>query len=152
MFTKINSGKIVEITNKKQWIDFKMEYTMKKRKNYILISGRPGSGKTELLIAYANQYPTTTLFYSEENDALTLQNRGLNTEVEVVNKKQFDLEDINKFDTICIDYIQVFEHDYIYNLMKELMQRNIRIIAVSQMSRHMNIEENIFETVTQTDS
>jgi len=125
---------------------------MRETENYILLAGRPGSGKTELLIAYANQYPSTTLFYSEESDALRLQNRGLNTGVEVVNKKQFDLENINKFDTICIDYIQVFNKDYIHNLMKELMQRNIRIIAVSQMNRHMEIEDNIFETVSQTNS
>jgi hypothetical protein len=77
---------------------------------------------------------------------------GLNTGVEVVNKKQFDLENINKFDTICIDYIQVFNKDYIHNFMKELMQRNIRIIVVSQMNRYMEIEDNIFETVSQTNS
>ncbi len=120
---------------------------MKKTENYILLAGHPGSGKTELLIAYANQYPSTTLYYSEESDTLTLQNRGLNTGVEVVNKKQFDLENINKFDTICIDYIQVFNQGYIHELMKELMQRNIRIIVVSQMTKHMEIHDNIFETV-----
>jgi len=36
--------------------------------------------------------------------------------------------------------------------MKELMQRNIRIIVVSQMTKHMEIDDNIFETVSQTNS
>ena len=33
---------------------------------YILLSGRAGAGKTEMLMAYANQYRTTTLMFSEE--------------------------------------------------------------------------------------
>jgi len=50
-----------------------------------------------------------------------------------------------------LHYIQVFNQDYIHELMKELIQRNIRIIVVSQMTKHMEIDD-IFETVSQTNS
>ena len=37
-----------------------------KCENIILLAGRPASGKTEMMIAYANQFPKTTLVLSEE--------------------------------------------------------------------------------------
>ena len=36
------------------------------REKFLLISGRAGSGKTQILISYANQYPRKTLIVSEE--------------------------------------------------------------------------------------
>jgi len=101
--------------------------------NYILLSGRPGTGKTKMLIAYANQYPKTTLMFSEEHTIEGLRKLGLDHNVDVVDKSNFDISIASKYDTICIDYIQVFDKNYIKEIIKNLMKTNIRIIAVSQM-------------------
>ena len=122
--------------------------TKKNKQNYIVLAGRPGSGKTEMLITYANQYPDRTLFFSLEISRDDLRNRGLNRSVKVIeNITEFDIKEINNFDTICIDYIQLLSKEYIYDLMKKLMQMDIRIILASQMRRNIEIHENPFEDV-----
>jgi len=51
---------------------------------HLLITGQPASGKTELLVAFANMHPKTTLFYSEECTEEMLKNqKGLNVNVVV---------------------------------------------------------------------
>lgn len=42
---------------------------------HLLITGRPASGKTELLVAFANMHPKTTLFLSEECTEDLLKNK-----------------------------------------------------------------------------
>ena len=113
--------------------------------HFLLISGRPGSGKTELLICYANRYPAKTLVLSEESTKRQLQERGLNETVVVVGKNEYDKIDINKFDTICIDYIELFERDFINDVLMPLKEKDIRIIAISQMAKDGEIKNNLFE-------
>jgi len=51
---------------------------------HLLITGRPASGKTELLVAFANMHPKTTLFFSEECTEEMLKNqKGLHANVAV---------------------------------------------------------------------
>ena len=115
------------------------------KNDFLLISGRPGSGKTELLICYANQYPAKTLVLSEESTKRQLQERGLNETVVVVGKNEYGTIDINKFDTICIDYIELFELDYINDVLMPLKEKDIRIIAISHMTKDGEIKNNLFE-------
>jgi predicted ATP-dependent serine protease len=116
------------------------------KENYLLISGRPGSGKTEMLICYANQFPEKTLILSNEYSKQTIQKRGLDTNVEVTDQNGYDKINILEFDTICIDYIEVFEKNFIANVIKEIINLDIRIIAVSQMSRSdYSVLNNVFE-------
>ena len=51
-------------------------------KNIILLSGRPGSGKTQMLIDYANMHPNTTLCISQESTKEELRARGLSSLVD----------------------------------------------------------------------
>ena len=113
--------------------------------NFLLIAGRPGSGKTELLICYANRYPAKTLVLSEESTKKQLQERGLQETVIVVGKNEFQAIDINEFDTICIDYIELFERNFINDVLAPLKDQGIRIIAISQMTRDGEIKNNLFE-------
>lgn len=116
------------------------------KENYLLISGRPGSGKTEMLICYANQFPEKTLILSNKYSKQTIQKRGLDTNVEVTDQNGYDKINILEFDTICIDYIEVFEKNFIANVIKEIINLDIRIIAVSQMSRSdYSVLNNVFE-------
>ena len=118
--------------------------------SYILLAGRAGSGKTNMLIAYANQYPKTTLFYSQESSKKTLRKKGLKKKVKVVYEDTFNFDEIYKYDTICIDYIQLFDKEYIENLIKRLIQIDIRIIAVSYMKPKNYDINNIFQTTRNT--
>jgi thymidine kinase len=122
----------------------------KNSESYILIAGRTGSGKTNMLIAYANMYPKTTLFYSQESSKKTLRKKGLKSKIKVVYEDTFSFDEIYKYDTICLDYIQLFDKEYIENLIKRLMQINIRIIAVSYMKPKNYDINNIFQTTRNT--
>ena len=115
------------------------------KNDFLLISGRSGSGKTELLICYANRYPAKTLVLSEESTKIHLQERGLNETVVVVDKNEFDQIDINEFDTICIDYMELFDQDFIKDVLVPLKELGIRIIAISQMTRDGDIKNNLFQ-------
>ena len=115
------------------------------KNDFLLISGRPGSGKTELLICYANRYLAKTLVLSEESTKIQLQERGLNKRVVVVGKNEFGKIDINEFDTICIDYIELFERNFINDVLVPLKEKDIRIIAISQMAKDGEIKNNLFE-------
>jgi len=114
---------------------------------YIHLAGRTASGKTEMILAYANQYPKTTLILSKEYSKEWIQeSRNINKDVKVV--KTLDGIDISKFDTICIDYAELFDYDYLQDLVKTLMELDIRIIVASHMKRgDFHIQHNMFEKV-----
>ena len=111
---------------------------------FLLISGRPGSGKTDLMIYYANQFPETTLILSEESTKKQLQKKGLKETVLVVGKKKFTTMNVNKFDTVCIDYIELFDNDFIKNYIEPLKNADIRMIVIDQMRRDGSVHHNIF--------
>jgi len=122
-----------------------LKSTKTNTQNYLLLSGRTGAGKTDILIAYANLYPKTTLIYSQESSKKTLQKRGLKKGIKVVTQDTFDIDKIDKYDTLCIDYIELFNKEYITNLIKKLMQLDIRIVAVSQMKSRSYEINNVFK-------
>lgn len=113
--------------------------------NFILLSGRPGSGKTEILIAYANAYSTTTLFLSEEHSIEGLRNKNLSNEVKVVKMDTFSDIDITNYETLCIDYIDLCNKNFINKSIIPLMDTDIRIITAQQMNRAGDIKNNIFK-------
>lgn len=57
-----------------------------KCENIILLAGRPASGKTEMMIAYANQFPNSKLVLSEEYNPQSLVQRGLNHIIKVTSQ------------------------------------------------------------------
>ena len=115
-----------------------------KQNNFILISGRPASGKTQLLIAYANMYPQTTLVLSEENSREDLHQRNLSKDIKVINSELFQNVDISKYKTICIDYIELFSDTFIKEKINPLIDTGIRIIILQQMDRKGRIRNNPF--------
>ena len=85
---------------------------------HLLIIGRPASGKTELLIALANMHPKTTLFLSQESDEeLLKEQRNLSELVKVVDRESFDLKDLHNYETLCIDYLELLDSDFVKELM-----------------------------------
>lgn len=115
-------------------------------KNIILLAGRPGSGKTDMIITYANQYPVSTLIISEESTALDLQERGLNSSVQVIRQEHCQSVDLTMYTTMCIDYLELFDQNVVKNMILEGVKLNMRIILVSHMRRDCVIN-NIFEKV-----
>ena len=113
---------------------------------YLLLSGRPGSGRTELLISYANMYPESTLIISEEYTEGYIHKRGLSNLVKVISVSNIDKVNILDYSTVCIDYIELFDKAFIENLLTEIIDEDIRIIAVSQMrASNYSVMNNIFE-------
>jgi len=110
---------------------------------YILLSGRTASGKTELIVAYANTHPQTTLILSEEYTKEWIQkHRKLNKDVKVV--ESLDDIDVNSFETICIDYVELFDKKYVKKLIADLMKVDIRIIVATNMKRETFEINNVF--------
>jgi len=116
------------------------------RENYLLISGRTGAGKTELLMAYVNLHPEGTLIISEEYSDETIKKRGLNPLVKVISAKGFDTINIQNYTTVCIDYVEIFEKEFIESLLEQIMDTDTQIVAVTQMKKtDYSIMNNIFE-------
>lgn len=109
--------------------------------NIILLAGRPGSGKTEMLIAYANLYPKTTLFISNESTQETLINRGLSKEITYYNN--FENVDLSTYKILCIDYLELFDQELIQKVITNALEQKLRIIVATQMKRNGEIN-NIF--------
>lgn len=106
---------------------------------HILITGRPGSGKTQILIAIANMYPKTTLFFSEEQSEKHLKTKsGLSTDVRVVHSDGFVSEDLNKYSTVMVDYIELLSSNIVHKLVKVIEENKLRVIIVSQVRRGEN--------------
>ena len=114
----------------------------------ILIAGRPGSGKTELIIHYCNQYPETTLLLAEEYSEEYIKERGLKDKVKVINKNEFYNVNLSNYKTICIDYIELFDEEFLQYLITKSLEQNIRIIALTQMRRDFEINNIFHECVT----
>jgi predicted ATP-dependent serine protease len=113
---------------------------------YLLLSGRAGAGKTELLIAYANMYPGTTLIISEEYTEEHIQKRGLSHLVKVIPANNINKVNIADYSTVCIDYVELFDKAFIENLLTKIIDEDIRIIAVPQMKvSDYFVMNNIFE-------
>jgi len=105
----------------------------------LLITGRPASGKTEILIAIANMHPSNTLFWSEESSEIQLkEEKNLSHLVKVVDSKSFNLEELKNYETICIDYLELLDNYSIKELMKIVKMNKKRIIATSQVRRGKN--------------
>lgn len=113
-------------------------------KNIILLAGRPGSGKTDMIITYANQYPLSTLIVSEESTVLDLQERGLDSCVHVIHQENYRSVDLTMYTTICIDYLELFDQNVVKNMILEAVKLNMRIILVSHMRKNCLIN-NIFD-------
>ena len=106
---------------------------------HLLITGRPGSGKTEMLIAIANKHPKTTLFLSEEYDKTTLRDRrGLDRRVNVVTSETFLAETMSKYETLCIDYLELLSDEALEKIVTSIKKGRLHIIVASQVRRGVN--------------
>ena len=112
---------------------------------YLLLAGRVGAGKSEMMIAYANQYPETTLILSEESNKIELNQCGLNPEVAVIEMKQFKTVNLAEYETVCIEYIELFDQDELHTILQTLKSMDKRIIAITQMRRTSFAINNVFE-------
>lgn len=118
-----------------------------KFKNVILLAGRTASGKTSMLISYANTYPNSTLFISAESSNDFLINKGLNKDIayfDGTNKDELLNINLTKYETICIDYLELFNKEIIKNFIDYLLCEEKRIVVATQM-RPNGIIDNIFE-------
>lgn len=117
------------------------------KEKHLLITGRPASGKTEMLIAIANMHPSNTLFLSEQNFEEELkEQRGLSNLVKVVNRKSFNLKELHNYETICVDYLEILDTPLIANLINVIQMDTIRVIATSQVRRGQNELISRFQT------
>ncbi|WP_151900464.1 DnaB-like helicase C-terminal domain-containing protein [Sulfurimonas hydrogeniphila] len=113
--------------------------------NVILLSGRPASGKTAMMIAYANIYPKSTMVLTQENSKEQLLNRGLSKEIIVIDDIEiFKSVSISKYETLCIDYIDLLDNEFIIKYIYPLINTKLRIIALQQMDRNGIVRKNIF--------
>lgn len=113
-----------------------------KLKNVILLSGRPDSGKTEMLIAYANLYPRSTLFISLESSQEELIARGLKDEIKYLD--MIENIDLAEYETVCIDYFELFNKEDIKQFISSLIERNLRVILATHMRRNGKVND-LFE-------
>ena len=116
------------------------------KNDFILISGRPGSGKTELILPYCNLFPETTLLIAEEYSEEDIKKRGLNSKVSVIGQDNFNDIDLSIYKSICIDYVELFDERFLRDLIKQSSELNIRIIALTQMKRNYRVN-NIFQSI-----
>jgi len=105
---------------------------------HLLITGRPASGKTELLIAYANMHSKTTLFLSEEMTEVDLKQRELNADVKVIDSQQLRNVNLEDYHTLCIDYLELLSDDTLQELIKIIKANRVRVIITSQVRRGTN--------------
>ena len=118
---------------------------MKSGKNVILLSGRPGSGKTEMMIAYANIYPNSTLVISEESSNKELLKRNLSKEIQVIGEDDFQNINLLEYTTICIDYYELFNRDLINTIIQDIIKLDIRLVLLTQLNRNYDIRDNPFK-------
>ncbi|MGJ0336093.1 DnaB-like helicase C-terminal domain-containing protein [Aliarcobacter cryaerophilus] len=122
-----------------------------KCENIILLAGRPASGKTEMMIAYANQFPKTTLVLSEEYNQQSLVQRGLNNIIKVTSQDEFYKLNLENYKTLCIDYLELFDQNKITNIIKAANGQKLRIILLSMMNRQCDIN-NILSNIDKSTS
>ena len=117
-------------------------------KDVILISGRVGAGKSLMVIFYANMFASTTLFISNENTKEELCGKGLNQNVIVKDAININITtfDFSHFDTVILDFIQVFDYEWLEMLVDKLIKMDKRVIAIDQMKRDGSVYKNIFES------
>jgi len=109
------------------------------KEKHLLITGRPASGKTEILIAFANMFPKTTLFLSEECTEDLLKNKkGLNELVKVVNSSEFTYEETQNYTSLCVDYLELLSDETLQKIIKTIKQSNLQVIVTSQVKRRQN--------------
>ncbi len=109
------------------------------KEKHLLITGRPASGKTEILIAFANMHPKTTLFLSEECTEDLLKNKkGLNELVKVVNSSEFTYEETQNYTSLCVDYLELLSDETLQKIIKTIKQSNLQVIVTSQVKRRQN--------------
>ena len=109
---------------------------------FMLITGRPGTGKTELVVNYCNTYPETTIFFSAEYSKKQLVKIiGLDERVLVFEgwNPKFNFSKNPCITAICIDYIELYEEPYLQKLIKKALKNNVRIIAIAAMRRDFSI-------------
>ena len=117
-----------------------------KCENIILLAGRPASGKTEMMIAYANQFPNSTLVLSEEYNPQSLVQRGLNHIIKVISQDEFYKVNLENYKTLCIDYLELFDQNKIINIIETANEKKLRIILLSMMNRQCDIN-NILSNI-----
>lgn len=116
--------------------------------NIILLSGRPENGNTQMLIAYANMHPTTTLYISLASTHGLLLSKGLKPEVVVIDKVPLKDALIDNYETICIDYLEVGNKDDIKKFILKELKKNKKVILASKMKRYGKVSD-IFEEISE---
>jgi len=112
---------------------------------HLLITGRPASGKTELLIAFANMYPKTTLFLSEEcTEGVLKKEKGLNGHVKVVDSCSFAHGLPQGYTSLCVDYLELLSKEILQKIIALIKQNNLQILVTSQVRvRHNEVLNRI---------
>ena len=107
-------------------------------KNIILILGRPGNGKSEHLISYANEHKNETIFVSLERSTDELYNeRKLDTSIKVINS----IENIynaltNSHKSICIDNLEaISDFKEFENILLFSFKNDIRVHITSHLTK-----------------
>lgn len=76
-----------------------------------------------------------------------LAKKGLNPGVNIVNLKSYDSINILDYKTICIDYVELFDYDFLKKLLYQTADKDIRIIALTQMKKDFTVLNNIFTKI-----
>lgn len=116
--------------------------------NIILLSGRPENGNTQMLIAYANMHPASTLYISLACTHELLLSKGLKPEVVVIDKVPLKDALIDNYETICIDYLEVGNKDDIKKFILKVLKKNKKVILASWMKRYGKVSD-IFEEISE---
>jgi len=116
------------------------------KQDFILIAGRPASGKTELVRLYCNENPESTLLISEEYSEEYIRERGLDPKVVVIRQAGFSQVDLSEYTTVCLDYVELFSEHNLHYIIKSAVEMNMKIIALTQMRRDLRVN-NIFQDV-----
>jgi hypothetical protein len=111
---------------------------------YTLIASRSEEDRTKMIIAYANINPTATLILSQSyTKEWIYANTSISKDVNVV--ENLDNIDLSQFETIFIDYIEVFDQEYISKIINDLKQIDIEIVVAIHMKPNNYAINNIFE-------
>ena len=107
-------------------------------KNIILILGRPGTGKSEQLISYANEHRNETIFISLERYAAELYNvRQLDTSIKVIESIENIYSELNaSHKSICIDSLEAIgDFKALEDMLLFSFKNNIRVTISSHLKK-----------------
>jgi len=96
-----------------------------------------------MLIDYANMHPNTTLFMSQESTNEELRTREHSSLVDY--RDSFEAIDFTKYETLCIENLEVFAKEDLKQFLMKAMEKEKRIVLASHMRRNGKVSDLLEE-------